>query len=231
MKGELYGIGTGPGDPELLTLKAVQTIKNCHVIAVPSTGNGDGAALTIVREYIKGKPLIECPFSMEKNPQKRELFRIKAADSICQILDTGLDVGFITLGDPTVYSTYMYIHKLVVQRGFSARIIPGIPSFTAAAGVLGTPLCEGNEALLIIPASDNDNLINLLSVPANKVIMKSGGNLDNVLSAIRELGLSENVKIVERCTMDDQQIFNSVEEIKNAGGTGYFSVILAKGDL
>ena len=118
MKGKLYGIGTGPGDPELLTIKAVNTIKKCSVIAVPKTGNGDKTAFSIIEKYLAGKELIECEFTMEKDLAKRKEEHQKAAMQIIKFLDNGKDVGYATLGDPTTYSTYMYVHQIVKSKGY-----------------------------------------------------------------------------------------------------------------
>ncbi len=228
LKGKLYGIGTGPGDPELLTLKAINTLEKCDVIALPNSGNNEKAAFGIVEKYLTGKSLLECRFSMEKDEAKRKGLRIKVADDICKVLEEGKNVGFITLGDPTVYSTYMYIHKLVMERGFATQIISGIPSFIAAAAALNTSLCEGNETLHIIPASDNKSIDELLALPGNKVIMKSGKSLNDVLLALGQKGLSEKVKIVMRCTMDGERVFNNADELQMAGGAEYFTVALIK---
>ena len=228
MKGKLYGIGTGPGDPELLTLKAINIIEKCDVIALPNAGNNERTAFQIVEKYAGGKPLLECRFSMEKDAEKRNALRKKSADNICELLDQGKDVGFITLGDPTIYSTYMYIHEIVEERGYATQIISGVPSFIAAAAALNISLCAGNEALHIIPASDNENIEELLALPGNKIIMKSGSSLSNVLKALKQKGLSEKTKIVERCTMDGERIFNSIDELEAAGGAGYFSIVVVK---
>ena len=228
MTGKLYGIGTGPGDPELLTLKAVKTIEKCDVIALPNAGNNESTAFKIAEKYVAGKPLLECQFSMDKDENKRKELRKKSADSICELLEQGKDVGFITLGDPSIYSTYMYIHKIVEERGYATQIIPGIPSFIAAAAALNTSLCEGNESLHIIPASDNGDIDGLLALPGNKVIMKSGGSLNNVLEVLKQKGISQKTKIAERCTMDGERIFNSIDEFETAGGAGYFTVAVIK---
>jgi precorrin-2/cobalt-factor-2 C20-methyltransferase len=128
MKGKLYGIGTGPGDPELLTIKAVGAIQKCGVIAVPKTGSSEKTAFTIIETYLEGKELLECRFSMEKDMSKRREARQLVAADIIRVLENGKDVGFVTLGDPATYSTYMYIHKIIAEKGFDAEIIPGVTS-------------------------------------------------------------------------------------------------------
>ena len=188
MKGKLFGIGAGPGDPELLTLKAVKTLQKCEVIAIPESGSGESVAFSIVEEHIKGKELIECRFAMEKDMTKRKETRRNTADKIIRYLDKGTDVGFVTLGDPTTYSTFMYVHELITDRGFVSEIIPGITSFAAAAAALGIALCKDDEPLMVIPARHVGDMDELLDYQGNKVIMKSGGNLASVLAKLKARG-------------------------------------------
>ena len=252
-KGILYGIGTGPGDPDLLTLKAVQTVQHCPVIAVPRSdskpgsksdgqpgshsgggqpgshsGGGEGTAYQIVEPYLAGKELVECHFVMERDMQKRRAARQLAATQIIQYLDRGQDVGFITLGDPTTYSTYMYVHQLVADAGYEAKIIPGITSFAAAAAELGIALCEDSEPLTVIPASHNASIDELLDASGNKVIMKSASSLSDVLSRLRARGLNEQTKIVYQATMPGQRLYNSLDEYEQAPESGYFTLAIVK---
>lgn len=230
MKGKLFGIGTGPGDSELLTLKAISTMQKCDIIAVPNGGSCDKAAFSIVEKYIIEKPLIHCPFSMDKSVEARKEARNKVANNISKILESGKNVGFITLGDPTIYSTYMYIHKMISQRGFETEIISGIPSFIAAAAALNISLCEGDEVLCIIPGSNQTDkeIENLLNIQGNKVIMKSGKSLADVLKIVDKKGLSSKMQIVERCSMEEQQIYNNIEDFNNVGNASYFSIAIIK---
>lgn len=228
MSGKLYGIGVGPGDPELLTLKAIKTLEKCDIIAVPKTSDADGekTAFAIVKGYLEGKATVECLFSMERDEAKRKAMRLKVAEDICKLLDDGKNIGFITLGDPTIYSTYMYVHKIVAEKGYETEIIPGIPSFVAAAAALNISLCEGNETLHIIPASNGENVDKIRELKGNKVIMKSGKSMSEVLEILKKS--VADVKIVARCTMTDEKIYNGIEEYERAQNPEYFSVIVAK---
>ncbi len=231
MKGVLYGIGIGPGDPELLTLKAINAIKKSDVIVVPHAQNGYETAFEIVKDYLSDKILLKSHFYMKDNDDKRREHRLKVADDICKFLDEGKTVGFITLGDTVIYSTYMYVHKIIKDRGFKTQIIPGITSFSASAAVAEQVLCEGEDVLHIIPANREENIERFLDLPGNKVIMKSGKNITKVLNILQSKGLSENTKIIERCTMKEQRIFNSIQEFYNLAKdeqAGYFSVVLVK---
>ena len=228
MKGKLYGIGTGPGDPELLTIKALNAIQKCGVIAVPQAGNGERTAFSIIEKYLDGKELLECRFAMEQDMAKRKEARQIVANHIIQFLDGGKDVGFITLGDPTTYSTYMYVHEIIVSKGFDAEIIPGITSYAAAAAAFGTALCEDNEILTVIPARHSENIGDLLNYPGNKVIMKSGDNLTHVIEKLKERGFGDRVKIACRVTMEGQKLYKNVEEYDKSPETGYFTLAIIK---
>ncbi|MCL1913066.1 MAG: precorrin-2 C(20)-methyltransferase [Eubacteriaceae bacterium] len=228
MKGKLYGIGTGPGDPELLTIKAVKTIQKCGVVATPKSNSEGGAAFGIVEEYLEGKKRIECFFSMDRDINKRKEARLKAAGEIIGILDTGEDVGFVTLGDPTTYSTYMYVHMIVANAGYETEIIPGVTSFSAAAAAFGIALCEDQQILSIIPGRHTVDIGQALEFPGNKVLMKSGANLDNVLEMLKERGLSANTKIASRVAMDGQRLYESIEEYEASPQKEYFTLAIVK---
>lgn len=226
MKGILYGVGVGPGDKKLLTILAVETLKKADMIVVPDSG-GEKTALNIVSEYIEGKKLMYCSMPMTMNIISLKDSHRNSAKMICKELDKGLNLAYITLGDPTVYSTYIYIHRLVVERGYSAQIVNGIPSFCAAAAKLGISLCESEETLHIIPASYN-SIDRFLDLDGNKVVMKSGKSILNIKDKLKEHNLINKSKMVECCFMENEKIYNDIESLK--GKSSYFSVIIIKGD-
>ena len=232
MRGKLYGVGAGPGDPELLTLKAVSTIQKCDVIAAPDTGGAEGTALSIIGGYLDGKELLECRFTMDRDIKGRKKDRAAAAVQIMESLESGKDVGFVTLGDPTTYSTYMYVHELVKAKGYDAEIVPGVTSFSAAAAALGVALCEGDEMLTIIPARHSDgigaNADEILGRPGTVVIMKSGTNLAHVLGKLKRRGLGDRTKIAHRATMEGQRLYENIEEFEQSPETGYFTLAIVK---
>ena len=202
-KGKLYGVGIGPGDPELLTAKAIRILGECDVIAVPQSENGGRTALEIASCYIKGKPVRAFDMPMTHDRAARNASHDAAADAICALLDEGKNVAFLTLGDPTVYSTGWYVHKRVVSRGYDAELIPGVPSFCAAAARLGRALCEDGEMLHIIPASHGKER-----------------------EGLRESGQLENAALVERCGMEGERLVYDMDELREP--SGYFSIILVK---
>lgn len=227
MKGMLYGVGVGPGDKKLLTLHAIETLNHADVVAVPDTG-GEKTALKIVEEYIAGKELKYCSMPMIRDPEQLRQSHEHCADELCALLDQGMKVAFITLGDPTVYSTYMYVHRLVVGRGYKAEIVNGITSFCAAAGRLGVSLCDGKEALHIIPSS-YEGYEELLKLPGNKVLMKSGKKIIQIKDKLEQYGLLNKAKMVECCGMENEKLYGSLEELNE--DSSYFSIILVKGDV
>ena len=228
MRGKLFGIGVGPGDPELLTLKAIKTIQKCDVIAVPGAGEGEKTAFSVVEQYLSEKELVECFFAMENNMEKRREARRLAAGKIMLCLENGKNVGFVTLGDPTTYSTYMYIHEIVVDSGFDARIIPGVTSYAAAAAALGLALCEGEEPLTIFPAARSESIDEFLQHPGNKVVMKSGDNLAFVLDALKKRGYGDRTRIACRVSMDGQRLYSCIEDYEKSPEPGYFTTVIVK---
>ena len=222
--GKLWGVGVGPGDPELLTLKAVRVISQADVILVPESRGSDYVALTIAKEYVKGKEILKISTPMVRDQSALDRAFEEAADTIACLLDQGKQVAFLTLGDPCVYSTYMYIHERVLARGYAVEVVSGIPSFCAAAARLNQSLCQGSEPLLIIPASHNR--LDLLDVPANKVLMKAGASILELKQTLQDRGELKKASMVENCTMENERVYPHMEDLEEA--SGYFSLVIVK---
>lgn len=225
MRGMLYGVGVGPGDPELITRKAERVIRQSAVLAVPDAGRGEKTALNIVGELAEGKQLLSCAAPMVRDHEALDAAYEANADLVCAALDEGKDVAFITLGDPTVYSTYLYLHKKVVARGYDAEIIPGVPSFCAVAARLGTALCEKSERLLIVPASHKD-VTDCLDLDANLVFMKAGKEIGALKETLDHHGLLDKASLVANCGMEGELVCPNFADLEE--GSGYFSVVLVK---
>ena len=219
MKGTLYGVGVGPGDPELLTLKAIHTIKKCNVIAIPNAGNQNHVAEKIISDYIEGKTILACLMPMTKNKEELKQKHTEVSEAICEYLEKGQDVCFVTLGDPSIYSTYAYIHKRVSEKGYVTKFVPGVPSFCAAAAALNRSLCETEQPLHIIPASYQGDA---LALEGSKVFMKAGRGIRDVIETIQERG-GEGM-MVEKCGMDGEIIYHSLADVK--GEASYFSIVI-----
>ncbi len=218
-KGKLYGVGVGPGDPELLTLKAARLLRECDVVAAP---DGERTAYQIAQRFAQGKPTLFCSLPMTRDRVAMAASHEAAADALCALLDEGKTVVFLTLGDPSVYSTYWYIHRLAAARGYAAEMVPGVPSFCAAAAALGRALCEGSEALHILPASHGQ----ALPEGGNLVLMKAGKSILDSCRELERAGRLQDAALVERCGMEGERIVTDLSALHEA--TGYFSVILVK---
>jgi len=225
MNGTLYGIGVGPGDPELITLKAIKAIGRCDVVAAPDSGAEKPLALHIAREYAAGIPVLSLGMPMTHDKSELERSREKAADLIAAELDAGKNVGFLTLGDPMLYSTYSYLHRIIKTRGYDVKVIPGVTSFCAAAAALGEPLCEGGEALHIIPASYG-YIEDALSLDGTKVLMKSGKKSEDAIELLKKKRMLSKAMLAERVGMEGERL---VRDLTCETGAGYFSVIIIKG--
>ena len=225
MTGKLYGVGVGPGDPELLTLKALRLIKEVPVIAVPGTVPENTVAYKIVVQAypeLAKKELLPIDMPMTKDHEKLRESHEKGAKAVAAVLDQGKDVVFLTLGDTTVYSTYLYVHHRVEEMGYDTEIVSGITSFCAVAARLNIGLVEKHEELHVIPASYQ--IEEALQLPGTKVLMKAGKKMAEVKATIKRLGAS--AVMIENCGMPNEKIYRSVEEIPE--DAGYYSLIIIK---
>lgn len=225
--GTLYGIGIGPGDPELLTLKAVRQIRECAVIAVPGKSPRDSVAYRIAVQAvpeIENKKLVAVDMPMTKNRAALDAFFQAGADMLEEYLRAGEDVAFLTLGDVTIYSTYLYLYPRIQERGYATAMINGIPSFCAAAARLNEGLAEGAEEIHIIPATYQTE--RSLAFPGTKVLMKAGRQMEKVKELLK--GADLTVSMVENCCMEGERVCRSLEEIGET--PGYYSLIIAKED-
>lgn len=227
MEGTLYSVGIGPGDPELMTLKAVRLIVEADVIAIPQGDNDILTAKNIVNQVVdlsaKEQILIYMP--MTKDMVAMDKAHDEGADAVIKLLKEGKNVVFITLGDPTVYATCIYVHKRVLAKGYKAELIPGVPSFCAVAAKLNVALCERSEPLIILPGSYKQSAA-FLDGPGNKVLMKSASQIAKVRDELKERGLISHAAMIERCGLPGEKIYKDLNEIDEK--SSYFSVILVK---
>ena len=228
MQGKLYGVGVGPGDPELLTLKALRLIKENEVIAVPGKEIQASVAYQIVKgayEELDEKTLIPVAMPMTKDPQVLKANHDKAADQVESYLKEGKNVVFLTLGDTTVYSTYLYVHKRILERGYEAEIVSGITSFCAVAARLNMGLVEADQPLHVIPATYKaQEMDEILELPGTRVLMKTGKKMKQVKESIEKSG--QKAVMIENCGMPSEKIYRSAEEIPE--DSGYYSLIIVK---
>ena len=217
---KLYGVGVGPGDKELLTIKAIKTIAKCDVIVVPSAmSGGKSIAHEIAEEYInKDSEVLVKHFPMGGEEQEAKIY--EAFKAIEEKLKAGKDVAFLTIGDPFVYSTYIYLLNYIKQSGYEVETVPGITSFCACASIANEHLVIGNEPLLILPASRLDTIKDEKFL----VIMKVYKVEEEVLNALEAKGY--NYVYVKKCGREGQEVLrNRADILKNKE---YMSLIIAK---
>lgn len=224
-KGKLYGVGVGPGDPELLTLKAVRILKECDILALPAESKETCTAYGIVKdtvEQVEKKDCIYLQFPMTKDKEILENSHNKIVEQVEEKLKAGKDVAFITLGDTTIYSTFMYLYHKIKEFGYDTEIINGIPSFCAIAAKLGISLGEADDEIHIIPATYG--VLNACNYDGTKIFMKAGRKLDE----IKEISNENNsyLAMVENCGMEDEKIAVGVENIESSAG--YYTTVIMK---
>ncbi|WP_260738230.1 precorrin-2 C(20)-methyltransferase [Tunturiibacter lichenicola] len=234
--GRLYGVGLGPGDPELVTLKALRVVKQAQVIAYPAARHGQSNARSIVQSELVSEQ-IELPMiypvttELTDHPGGYEGaisdFYDEMAKQIAVHLDLGRDVAILCEGDPFFYGSYMYLHDRLAHR-FATEVIPGVPSIMGAAARLGTPLVRRDTELVVLPATLSENeLIARLNRSSAFAIIKLGRNFTKVKNALVRAGLFDRALFIERATMASERIakLSEVDPLDVA----YFSLILIPG--
>ena len=228
--GILYGIGVGTGNPKQMTLQELEVIKSCDLIVIPAVSKEECYAYRIAEQAcseISTKPVLCMPFPMIKDEGKLEISHNKIYEAIEEYLYQGQKVGMITIGDPSIYSTYMYMHKRARANGWRAEIVSGVPSFCAVAARLGISLGEKGEEIHIIPSSDN--IENTFSYNGTLIYMKSGRGLKQLVKALRtrqEAGEMYEINAVSNCGMDSEKVYHSLEELENADV--YLTTVIVK---
>lgn len=234
-RGILYGVGVGPGDPELLTLKAARILRESTVIAVPNSDtsmDGKSRAYQIAEGAVamEGKETLPLVFPMTKDASILEGARRKAASDIAERLNAGLDVVFITLGDPMLYSTFSYLVPFVRAEvdGLDVRVVPGVTSFCAAASKACVPLAEANESLVIIPAAyDLKTLRSALEAYDTVVIMKVNKKMDELVDLIESTGRLNSSFFATRVGWEGELIVTDLKSLRGARHD-YFSTLIVK---
>ncbi len=224
-KGKLYGIGVGPGDPELLTLKALRLLKECPVVGIPGKNPADSVAYNIARGAFPGidqKQLLMLETPMTKDRDILDEGYERAADQIIECLDQGKDVVVVTLGDTTVYSTYIYMMRNVLAKGYEAETVPGITSFCAVSAYLNDSLVDRDEMLHVIPASYQ--IEEALDLPGTKVLMKAASKMPEVKKTIKSKG--QKAIMMENCGMENQMVYKKVDDIPDKAS--YYSLTIIK---
>lgn len=228
-KGTLYGVGVGPGDPQLLTLKAVAAIRACPVVAAPRTRGGGMVALDIAGGAVDlaGKEILPLDFSMSHDEAERAASHREAAAAVRRVLEAGRDVAMLNLGDVSIYASYQYIHAILKNEGYPVEMIPGIPSFCAAAAALGESLTELGTPVFIIPAgaalAENPQ-----TQEATRIYMKSSRALQALLRQLDDEGRLDNAALVQNCGMENERVIRDLRHAEPQ--EDYFSLVIVKGE-
>jgi precorrin-2/cobalt-factor-2 C20-methyltransferase len=225
--GTLYGLGVGPGDPELITLKARRILQSVPVIAYPAPEEGDSLARAIAAPHVpdgRVEIAIRTPMTPGNFPAN-EVYDRYAAE-IGAHLDDGRDVAVLCEGDPFLYGSFMYVFARLAGE-YSVEVVPGVSSLGAVAAVAGRPLVSRNQVLTVLPAPlDEKELERRLAETDAAAIMKVGRHLEKVKRVLGRLGLDEGAKYVERASMTDEKVMPLAEAPD--GGAPYFSMILVR---
>ena len=218
-KGKLYGIGVGPGDTELLTLKAARILKTVPVVFTPkSAKEKESIALSIVRPILEERKdykrlmLVTPIFPMIEDKDELEKIWTSASEMIAQYLNSGRDVAFITLGDPSVFSTYSYIQKKL-KGDYEIETVPGITSFTACAAARNEALVEQNDVLTVVPKID-DRLEQILEYSDSIVLMKASRNTTQLEQVIEQKERPKDIYSVQNCTRENEKIIEGFSNEK-----------------
>ena len=228
-RGALYGVGVGPGDPELLTLKAVSVIGACPVIASPRTRGGT-AALDIVRGAVDlgEKAILLLDFAMTHDREEREQSHKRAAEAVRAELDSGRDVAFLNLGDVSLYASFHYVWNILKPEGYAMRMIPGVTSFSAAAAALGVSLTDMDTPVRIIPNGTGDGADGRADGEREtKIWMKSGRHLKKLLADLKRRGRLGHAMLAQNCGMANQRIQAGIEDIDMPDE--YFTIVIDRG--
>lgn len=224
MTGKLYGVGLGPGDPELMTLRAHRLIANAEVIAYPALAGASSFARSIAADVIPAgarEIVMDVPMSVERGPAQAAYDAGAAA--IAQALSAGQDVVCLCEGDPFFYGSFMYLFARLSER-YDVEVVPGVTSITTCAARAGMPLAARNERLTVLPGPlPEDELRARIEGAESVAIMKVGRHLAKIRGVIDGLGLMDRAVYVERASLPDEVVCALADAPEKAP---YFSMIL-----
>ncbi|SDD93658.1 precorrin-3 methyltransferase /precorrin-2 C20-methyltransferase /cobalt-factor II C20-methyltransferase [Mycolicibacterium neoaurum] len=236
-QGTLYGVGLGPGDPELVTVKAARVIGEADVVAYHSARHGRSIARRIAEPYLRAGQLEEhlvYPVTTETTEHPggydgaMEDFYAESAERIAVHLRAGRDVALLAEGDPLFYSSYMHMHTRLTEQ-FRAVIVPGVTSVSAASAANGMPLVQGDEVLTILPGTlPGAELARRLADTDAAVIMKLGKSYSEVRQALSETGRLERAFYVERASTEQERVLAAADV--DADSVPYFSIVMLPGE-
>ncbi len=217
--GRFYGVGVGPGAPDLLTLRAHRVLTSVPVVLVPQKDRrSDSVAHEIIAGLLKPDQLVvEIEFPMRKEPGDLQPYWQKAADTAWKYLAKGQDCAFINIGDPLLYGTFIYVFRILRRDHpeLEIEIVPGISSINAAAACAALPLATGDDKIAIISASSDEAFIRQTAMTFDTVVfLKISSALDRVLAILEPLGLAEKCVFIKRCTTGEEEIIRDITKLR-----------------
>ena len=228
-KGTLYGVGVGPGDPELITLKALRIIRETPVLAWPAPLEGDSMARTIAAEHLDGhhhEIPIRMPMEVARFPAQ-QVYDV-ATDEITAELDRGRDVAVLCEGDPFFYGSFMHIYARVKDH-VPTDVVPAITGMSGAWTATGAPITWGDDVLTVLMGTlGEEKLTKHIEETDALVIMKIGTNFEKVIRALKAGGKYDDAYLVQFATMGGKQTVNKLSEVTEKV-TPYFSIIVVHG--
>jgi precorrin-2/cobalt-factor-2 C20-methyltransferase len=233
--GKLYGVGVGPGAPDLLTLRAVSVLKTAPVLALPrSSDYGASMAWRIVKPVIGENPdqeRLTLTFPMNKDPERLRPAWDRAFSAIGERLERGLSLAFVTEGDPSLYSTFIYLQREAPARwpGIEIEVVPGVSSIAAVPAVTGIPLADGLERIAILPAGYGvEDLESVLDAFDTTILMKIGGKMKRIVSVLESKGLLDRAVYVSKATMGEQRILRDLRTVAAERGDCFAMVVVSR---
>jgi precorrin-2/cobalt-factor-2 C20-methyltransferase len=227
MSGTLYGVGVGPGDPELMTVKAWRLIGTAKVVAYLAANGGDSTARAIAAPFMPDDAeeiIIDMPMRVDRAVGQAAYD--EGAQRIAAKLIAGEDVIMLCEGDPFFYGSFMYMFERLSKQ-FETVVVPGVTSIAAAASVIGQPLCERDEVLKVLPATmAEDDLQRELSSTTAAAIIKVGRHFGKVKRVLKALNIENNATAVERATHDDQLVRRIADIAEDT--LPYFTTIIVR---
>jgi precorrin-2/cobalt-factor-2 C20-methyltransferase len=231
----IWGVGVGPGAPDLMTLRAIATLRRADVLVLPRSNDfGESVAWSIVRGHVEARDdqeRLPLTFPMSNDPARVRPYWDRAFAAIGERVGVGKSVAFVTEGDPSLYSTFVYLAREAPRRwpGVRVEVVPGVTSVTAVPAVAGLALADGQERVAIVPAAYGlDDVDDLLTKFDTVVFMKIGPEMPRLVAALERHGLLDRAVYVAKATMAAQRVVRDLRQVETERGDCFAMVVVAR---